>query len=133
MVGGQFQQAGPLDVGRIAMWDNGAWSDLGGGVAGSYPLATEVRALARLEQQGAGPLLCVGGAFQTAGSLPAANIAAWDGRQWLPFGNGLTGAVRALTLFDDDGPGPHPARLERLQRIRSAVRRVLVARRVGVA
>ena len=53
---------------------------------------------------GTGPKVAVGGVFQTAGGIPAARAAFFDGVGWSPVGSGLDGAVRAF-LFHDDGSG----------------------------
>ena len=54
---------------------------------------------------GNGPATYVGGAFTTAGGLPASNVARWDGATWTPLDEGTSGRVRALAVFDD-GRGP---------------------------
>jgi hypothetical protein len=43
-----------------------------------------------------------GGAFTTAGGVPAARIARWDGSQWQPLGSGLGGIVHALAVYNGD-------------------------------
>lgn len=45
-------------------------------------------------------VLVVGGTFNTIDNVNANFIARWDGAQWLPFGTGLNGTVRDLTVFD---------------------------------
>jgi len=56
--------------GSIARWDGAAWHGLGSGIGGApFPGVG-----AMLEADGA---LYVGGAFGTAGGIPAANIARW--------------------------------------------------------
>lgn len=56
---------------------------------------------------GSGPALYVGGAFTTAGGKTINRIAKWDGQHWFPLGQGMTGAVHALAVFDDGfGGGP---------------------------
>jgi hypothetical protein len=40
--------------------------------------------------------------------VPGKNIARFDGTTWHPLGTGINGQVRALCVFDPDGPGPHP-------------------------
>ena len=47
----------------------------------------------------------IGGLFQTAGGLPAANIASWNGVWWSTLGAGVSGSVFALAVYDD-GTGP---------------------------
>lgn len=50
-----------------------------------------------------GGKLIAGGIFETAGSVAALNIAAWDGTSWSALaGGGCDDAVRALALFDGD-------------------------------
>lgn len=44
--------------------------------------------------------LYVGGRFTQIGSLPARNVAHWDGTAWRTLGGGLEGPVQALALFD---------------------------------
>lgn len=46
------------------------------------------------------PVLVVGGLFSTAGNSVTNNIATWDGTAWQPLGNGMNGAVSALTIFE---------------------------------
>jgi len=52
------------------------------------------------------PLLILGGAFTHAGALQVNRIVAWDGMNWLPLGNGVTGgdgpAVYALATYNGD-------------------------------
>ena len=40
----------------------------------------------------------VGGDFDTAGGLPANNIAQWDGKTWSALGSGINGTVQALAV-----------------------------------
>ena len=42
--------------------------------------------------------LYVGGTFTTAGGVPAANVAKWDGSSWSAMGDGVFGTVRALAV-----------------------------------
>ena len=56
---------------------------------------------------GAGPALYAGGYFTSAGGVPASRIAKWNGSSWSALGMGMSGMVRALTVFDDgSGGGP---------------------------
>jgi hypothetical protein len=50
---------------------------------------------------GGGPALYLGGAFDFGGSAAANNIVKWDGAVWSPLGAGLGGQVLALQVFDD--------------------------------
>ncbi len=82
---------------HIAAFDGAAWHPLGSGINGS------VWALTTWDPDGPGPmeaLLIAGGSFGTAGGLPAANIAAWDGKAWSPLGAGVSGRVNALAVHN---------------------------------
>jgi trimeric autotransporter adhesin len=92
-VGGLFQTS----QSRIARWQQGVWSDVGGGVN------NHVHTLSVLDM-GSGPALFVGGTFtQVGGWLPAERIARWDGQNWSSMGNLAGGlvTVRAIIAFDD--------------------------------
>jgi hypothetical protein len=58
---------------------------------------------------GTGPALYAGGEFTSAGGVPAARVAKWDGSAWSalsgPGFNGTSDEVLALAAFDD-GAGP---------------------------
>lgn len=80
-VGGYFTEIGGLPASRIARWDGAGWSVLAGpdGVGvdeNVYTLATH--------DDGSGPALYVGGAFEHAGGRPATYAARWDGDAWSP-------------------------------------------------
>ena len=72
--------------GGVVRWTGSAWEALGGGVSGI--------ALA-LFDDGEGGLIAAG-AFETAGGVPARNIARWDwdGASWSPLGDGLENTGR---------------------------------------
>lgn len=88
--GGRFSSPGSY----IARFDGQAWSPCGAGVSGGD---TWVYAL-----QVWNGALAVGGVFATAGDVAAANLAAWDGVAWTAIGSGTNGAVRALTVYQDE-------------------------------
>ena len=48
-----------------------------------------------------GALVYMGGEFSYAGALPAAHIAAWDGRSWHALGSGTNRAVTTLAVCGD--------------------------------
>ncbi len=92
LMGGSFRSIDGVEFNNIARWQDGQWRSLGSGVSGErmwipndYPF-TEVRAL--LDD---GTNLFAGGSFTNAGSVPAMNVARWDGSQWSALGAGLPG------------------------------------------
>ncbi len=106
--GGTFDWAGRAAIHNVARWDGHEWSALGGGVD------SRVEALTFFDEDGAGPnpsQLFVGGQFTTAGGTEAFRIAKWDGVNWSALGRGMNRDVIAMTVFDDDGPGPNPEAL----------------------
>lgn len=104
VVAGEFANAGGAPALRIARWDGTAWSALGSGIGAGFPDA--VRALAVFDS-GNGPELIAAGTFVSAGGVPAANIARWNGQSWNSLGAGIGGAVHALEVF----PSPNGLRL----------------------
>jgi hypothetical protein len=55
---------------------------------------------------GTGPALYAGGAFQNAGGVPANGVAKWDGVAWSPVGGGAGGGSVSTFAIYDDGTGP---------------------------
>lgn len=105
-VGGDFETAGGGVVNGIAAWDGSDWSALGG-PSGS---GVEVWVEEMTEfQSGTTRVLCVGGLIHEAGGVIVDHIACWNGNAWSPLeepgGNGVSGPVAALAVFDD-GSGP---------------------------
>jgi hypothetical protein len=112
--GGFFRnvgQAGGTRVNGVARWDGVQWNPVGTGqcfgIAGGF---SQVRAMTVHEDK-----LYVAGSFGTAGCVPAANIASWDGVQWAGLaGGGTDDFVNALVShggmlvvggeFDQAGP-----------------------------
>ena len=102
--GGGFRHAGAVEMSSIARWDGTSWAPLGAGVSISGKHYSYVFSTAFVRDAfGQGPALFVGGAFDTAGTAPALNVARWDGKGWSALGSGLEGTVYALTWFDDGG------------------------------
>jgi trimeric autotransporter adhesin len=106
--GGSFSNAGGAPARKLAAWNGSSWSPIGGGVqditGGGW-----VDAMVVWDPDGAGaqpPNLVVAGNFEQAGTVAAQNIARWDGTTWRTFGIGLNDWVRALAVWDPDGPGP---------------------------
>ncbi len=52
---------------------------------------------------GDGPVLFVGGRFTSAGGVPAAYVARWDGSAWSALGAGLQWDALAMVVWDDGG------------------------------
>jgi hypothetical protein len=94
VLGGGFTAAGDVPANHVVAFDpaTSTWSTLGSGVGGASGFAAiRVFALAVLPNGD----LVAGGAFTTAGGVPASCIARWDGTAWSPLGGGL-GPVDAL-------------------------------------
>lgn len=105
-VGGRFTSADGVPASRIARWDGTSWSALGSGIQGvnMQPYWVAVLALT-VYDDGRGPALYVAGDFDTAGGVPASNVARWDGKTWSAVGGGVDGGVHAMAVYDD-GSGP---------------------------
>jgi hypothetical protein len=89
--GGIFNFAGSSLARNIAKWDGSAWSALGSGIEGPTNAIT-VTALA-VDKDGA---LYAGGIFNTAGGIPAHNIAKWNGASWSAVGSGTYGDILSM-------------------------------------
>ncbi|MCW5757723.1 MAG: hypothetical protein KIT54_10845 [Phycisphaeraceae bacterium] len=64
-----------------------------------------VNAVLSWDPDGPGPqqaITVVAGQFTLAGSMPVSNIAAWDGQQWLAFGDGLNGGITSLADYNGE-------------------------------
>ncbi|MBM4112137.1 MAG: hypothetical protein FJ253_02005, partial [Phycisphaerae bacterium] len=104
IAGGYFIFAGGMSAARIAKWNGAEWSTLGSGIAGVA--APRIFSLKVFDDEGgAGPALYAGGIFATAGGVPAANIAKWNGSEWSALGDGVSGGaapgVQALVVSND--------------------------------
>ena len=96
--GGSFDTAGSILVNNIAKWDGNNWSAVGTGVmleVNNYGAFGYVSSLAI--HDGA---LYIGGNFDTAGGIPANNIAKWDDTNWTSLGSGITGYVSTLSAYN---------------------------------
>jgi hypothetical protein len=85
-VTGDFTNIGGTPASGIAKWDGAQWSALGLGLTGGW--GTRGRALC-VYDDGSGPVLVVGGAFDNAGGIPSGGVAAWNGVTWSAFGSGF--------------------------------------------
>ena len=92
-VGGFFDSAGGKVAHNIAEWNGSAWLTLGNGIHnGTLTISSEegdywVSALCVYNKN-----LYVGGMFDSAGTVPAKNIAVWNGSVWSALGNGMGGS-----------------------------------------
>jgi len=104
-VGGDFSWAGETETedgipaNRIAKWDGTNWSALGSGIGGEpgFDVWDYVAALAVV-----GSEVYAGGIFETAGGVPVANIAKWNGSEWSSPGAGMDSDVMALAVIGTD-------------------------------
>ncbi len=105
-VGGDFREAGGVATENIARWDGQQWSAVGQGLPGEDK--ARVYTLAVFDDGGgSGPALYAGGTFGPPASAPR-GFARLDGDQWQPVGDGITGWVLSMKVFDD-GAGAGPA------------------------
>ncbi|MFT7669100.1 MAG: hypothetical protein ACI8X5_001800 [Planctomycetota bacterium] len=86
-LGGQFAQLDGADLKALARWDGTTWTQVGGGLDGASPYLSVVDMVTF--DDGNGEALYVAGNFDSADSIPANNIAGWDGTTWSPLGAGL--------------------------------------------
>jgi hypothetical protein len=95
---GNFATSNSTTFNHIARWNGSAWLPLAGGVS-QGPATVFAGSLAAYQGK-----LIVGGRFAQAGSVPATNIAAWDGANWSSIGDLINGSdpgsCGALTVFD---------------------------------
>lgn len=100
--GGYMMTAGGHQVNRIARWDGAEWSPLTGpdgtGIAMVGSGNPSIKAMTVY-----GGDLIVAGFFDRAGGVSVNNIARWDGTQWYPLGEGVTGSVGINALAVHDG------------------------------
>jgi hypothetical protein len=108
-VGGSFSSIGGIAAHNIARWDAGGWRPLGAGLTSGrvqsnriFGPGTGIARVKAIALDGAGNCY-VGGMFDSAGGMPAGNVAKWDGASWSRLGQGIRGvSVNALAW---DGKG----------------------------
>ncbi len=102
-LGGPYLRLNGVSIGGLAKWNGAAWS------AVADPSLSSVYALAVFDDDGDGPhlpALYVGGSFSVFPLYQT--IARWDGTNFSSLGGfGPGPSIYSLTVFDDDGPGPH--------------------------
>ncbi|MBL8861445.1 MAG: hypothetical protein JNK02_05480 [Planctomycetes bacterium] len=94
-IGGTFSAVGGIPAASVARWNGTTWSSTGanmttflGGPGAVWAFAVH------------GGSLYAAGVFATAGGVPAANIARFDGTSWAPLpGGGTDGEVHALASY----------------------------------
>jgi hypothetical protein len=88
--GGFFRNISPAgapgDINCVARWNGAAWFPLGSGLTEGTSFCRSGVMNLVVHDDGSGPKLFAGGAFQSAGGQPASSIAAWDGQQWSAVG-----------------------------------------------
>ncbi|MEZ4702043.1 MAG: T9SS type A sorting domain-containing protein [Rhodothermales bacterium] len=94
--GGGFTDIDGKEINRIARWDGTAWEPLGAGIDGEILFGSGVSALAADAEY-----VYAAGDFESAGGIPANNIARWDGQSWEPLGGGLNSRVDVLRVGPD--------------------------------
>ena len=94
-VGGQFSEAGGLNINNIATWDGNVWNAFGNNEVFSSPGAVS----AIVNYNGS---IIVGGEFDSIGLKPVNNVAKWNGAGWENMGDGFDGSVEDLIVYNDD-------------------------------
>ncbi len=90
---GDFSRSGGLPTNDIAVWNGSAWFPFASGASVGGASPTSIEALAKYAGR-----VCAGGRFETAGGLPARNIACWDGSAWSALGNGADNGTSGTVL-----------------------------------
>ncbi len=111
---GDFALASDSPASCIARWDGARWLPLGDGLR----LAPDdTRLLGVYATQVFEERLVVAGVFSLAGGNPALNVAAWNGTEWQPMGDGLEGIVYSLVVHEESlyaaGSAPNPNDMNR--------------------
>lgn len=98
--GGTFDTAGSVVANRIAKWNGVDWAPVGGGIDPDW-YADHLTVVYSLTVHNG--ILYAGGGFDTAGTVPANNIAKWDGSSWSALNLGLSGGiVYSLANYNGD-------------------------------
>jgi hypothetical protein len=95
---GNFDTAGGVPVQSLAKWDGAAWGAVNAAFSHKPEQPANITALA---VDGSGNLFA-GGTFDSVGSVPAKNLAKWDGVAWNALGSGTNKSVYTLLY---KGPG----------------------------
>ena len=95
-VGGIFTKAGGAPGNNIARWNGQRWDGLGKGIGNDGEGGDAVYALFVFEDY-----LWVGGLFETAGGMPARNLARWDGERWCTLGSFFDNGLSVIGSWRD--------------------------------
>jgi hypothetical protein len=95
---GSFTSIGRVTAHRLAVFRDGAWKEVGGGLGGAATSMT-------VFDDGQGPALYLAGSFVTAGEAITNNVARWDGSVWSSLAGGTDGTVHAMVTssFNESG------------------------------
>ncbi len=96
VAGGPFTQIDAVPFSGIARFDGINWQSLGLGISSGSSWNAFVEDFAVFQGK-----LYAGGGFQSAGGIPAGQIACWDGSIWTPLGTGLNNSAWELEVFQD--------------------------------
>ncbi len=95
-VGGIFDTAGSVPVKNIAHWNGSTWQAMGAGIR--FDNIGSINAIIEMPNGD----VYVGGSFDTAGTVPAKNIARWNGTEWSAVGSlDFTGGGRVEAFAMD--------------------------------
>lgn len=98
--GGAFDTVGGVGANRIAKWNGTNWAPVGDGIDLDRYVDHPTSVYALAVNNG---ILYAGGAFDTAGSVPANNIAKWDGTNWSALSSGVDyGTVYSLAVYNGE-------------------------------
>jgi len=95
IAGGEFSGVGSTPARGVARWNGVAWQALGPGLLADGP--PHIYAVRPMSDGS----IAVGGLFNSAGGLPASNVARWDGTAWQRLAGGCDGAVHSLLELQD--------------------------------
>lgn len=94
-IGGAFDSIGGIAANNIAKWNGTTFSAVGLGLS-KPPLYGGVGSLCVYKGE-----LYAGGVFDSAGGLPAENIALWNGINWSGIGSGVNGSINSMVVYND--------------------------------
>jgi hypothetical protein len=95
LMGGQFRPKSASVWENLALWDGRKWLSLNQGL--NYPHGSfDVKSV-----DVAGTAFVAGGSFPFLSTNVVNSVTRWDGTQWLPLGNGIEGAFRAIAWQGD--------------------------------